>query len=85
MPWQGLALGVLAVVCPRAANDCAVLIRAVVDRYHEVLATRCPHTEAHFPELVGTVTAYLRSRRADLRLPASTLILDAVRARYACD
>jgi hypothetical protein len=36
-----------------------VYIRAVLDAYHEFLASRCPHTQTSFGEIASGVMAYL--------------------------
>ena len=50
-------------------SDCAVYIRAVLDRYHEVLAAHCPHTEAPNPR-VGWSGPGLRSSAPDRAGPS---------------
>ena len=65
-------------------GDCAVFIRAIVDRYHELLATDCPRVQANFGELVRGVTAFLGHHQAELDREASDLVLDSVKQNYRC-
>ena len=68
----------------RPNGDCAVYIRAVIDRYHEGIASRCPHTETSFGEIARGAVAYLEAHRTEWGRPAPDLILASIKERYGC-
>jgi len=85
-PWDG---NKLYAACQNQApvrrqEECAVYIRAVIDRYHEFIASRCPHTQTSFGEIATGVLAYLESHRTEWGRPAPDLILASVKQQYGC-
>ena len=85
-PWDG---NKLYTVCKkpersRPHSDCAVYTRAVLDRYHEFIASRCPGRQARIPDIVSGVLAYLEAHRTDRYRPAPDLILASVKQRFGC-
>jgi hypothetical protein len=63
---------------------CVVYIRAVFDRYHEFIASGCPHTQTSFGEITSGVLAYLDAHRTEWGRPAPDLILASIKERYGC-
>ena len=76
----------LAQACAtRHTGDCAVFVRAVLDRYHELIASHCPRQAVPFGDLIAAVTARLAKEPAGEDRPASGLILETIKARYRCN
>lgn len=65
-------------------SDCAVYVRSVVQRYHELMATHCPRAEARFADILRGVTAYLAQHPAELDRDGSALVLDSFKRGYGC-
>jgi len=65
-------------------GNCEVYIRAVIDRYHEFLASRCPQAQTSFGEIASGVLAYLEAHRTERGRPAPDLILASVKQQYGC-
>jgi hypothetical protein len=86
-PWDG---NKLYTACERPErsgphSECAVYTRAVLDRYHEFIASRCPRRQAGIGEIVSGVLAYLEAHRTERDRPAPDLILASVKQRYGCE
>jgi hypothetical protein len=75
----------LAQACAkRQTGDCAVFVRGVLDRYHELIASHCPRQAVPFGDLVAAVTARLAKEPPGEDRAASGLILETIKGRYRC-
>jgi hypothetical protein len=61
-----------------------VYILAVIDRYHEFIASRCPHAQTSFGEVASGVLAYLEAHPREWGRPAPDLILASVKQQRGC-
>jgi Rap1a immunity proteins len=66
------------------ASDCAVFIRGVVDRYHELIATHCAPRHVPFSENVARVIADLEVNPSARSLSAHQLILESIGMIAGC-
>jgi hypothetical protein len=67
-----------------AASDCAVFIRGVIDRYHELIATRCAPRHVPFSDIVERVIADLEANPSTRSLPAHQIILESIGTMAGC-
>jgi hypothetical protein len=85
-PWDGNKLHSACqnLTSSEPHRDCAVYIRGVIDRYHEFIASRCPHAQTSFGEIASGVLAYLEAHQTERGRPAPDLILASVKQQYCC-
>jgi len=84
--WDGHKLRAVCAQVPerQSGGDCAVYVRGVIDRYHEVLAAQCPHQTVSFGEIVREVVTYLEDHPSERGQAASDLILKSLKQRFGC-
>jgi hypothetical protein len=83
-PWTGDRLYAACQEQRSASSDCAVFIRSVIDRYHELIANHCVPRWVSFGEIVGRVMADLEANPMSRNEPAPQLILASIGKAYGC-
>ena len=66
------------------SSDCAVFIRATVDRYHDFIAAHCAQQSVPFSNIVESVIADLEASPSTRSLPADQLILKSIGKMAGC-
>lgn len=83
-PWDGNRL---YAACGRErgpSSDCAVVIRGIVDRYHERIARHCAPRNVLFGDIVEHVVSDLDASPATRGEPAADLVLRSIGRAYGC-
>jgi hypothetical protein len=82
--WDGTRLHATCQQARGPSSDCAVFIRGVVDRFHELIATRCAPRHVTFSKIVERVIADLEANPSTRNLPAHQLILESIGRMAGC-
>jgi Rap1a immunity proteins len=82
--WTGDRLYAACHERQNASSDCAVFIRSVIDRYHEMIASHCAPQRVSFGEIVAMVMADLEANPETRSQPAPQLILGSIGKTYGC-
>lgn len=84
VPWDGNRLLAACKQRRDPASDCAVFMRSVVDRYHELIATQCASRHVPFSIIVEEVIADLEANSSTRSSPAHQLILESIGKMAGC-
>src|SRR5215213_6382489 len=84
VPWDGNRLHAACQQAHGPTSDCAVFIRATVDRYHDFIATHCARQSVPFSKIVESVIADLEASPSTRSLPADQLILKSIGKMAGC-
>jgi hypothetical protein len=82
--WDGNRLHAACQQAHGSSSDCAVFIRATVDRYHDFIATHCARQSLPFSKIVESVIADLEASPSTRILPADQLILKSIGNMAGC-
>jgi hypothetical protein len=82
--WDGNRLHATCQQAHGPSSDCAVFIRATVDRYHDFIATHCTRQSVPFSKIVESVIADLEASPSTRSLPADQLILKSIGKMAGC-
>jgi hypothetical protein len=82
--WDGNRLHATCQQAHGPSSDCAVFIRATVDRYHDFIATHCARQSVPFSKIVESVIADLEASPSTRSLPADQLILKSIGKMAGC-
>jgi hypothetical protein len=82
--WDGNRLRATCQQAHGPSSNCAVFIRATVDRYHDFIATHCARQSVPFSRMVESVIADLEASPSTRSLPADQLILKSIGKMAGC-
>jgi hypothetical protein len=82
--WDGNRLHATCQQAHGPSSDCAVFIRGIVDRYHELIATHCARQSVPFSRIVESVIADLEVSPSTRSLPAHQIILESIGTMAGC-
>jgi hypothetical protein len=82
--WDGNRLHATCQQAHGPSSDCAVFIRATVDRYHDFIATHCARQSVPFSKIVESVIADLEASPSTRSLHADQLILKSIGKMAGC-
>ena len=84
VPWDGNRLHATCQQAHGPSSDCAVFIRATVDRYHDFIATHCARQSVPFSKIIESVIADVEASPSTRSLPADQLILKSIGKMAGC-
>ena len=82
--WDGKRLHATCQQAHGPSSDCAVFIRATVDRYHDFIATHCARQSVPFSKIVESVVADVEASPSTRTMPADQLILKSIGKMAGC-
>jgi hypothetical protein len=82
--WTGNRLYAACQERQTASSDCTVVIRGVVDRYHDFIASHSAPQPVSFDDIVERVMTDLEANSSVRDRPATQLILDSIDKAYGC-
>jgi hypothetical protein len=82
--WDGNRLHATCQQAHGPSSECAVYIRATVDRYHDFIATHCARQSVPFSKIVESVIADLEASPSTRILHADELILKSIGKMAGC-
>ena len=59
-------------------------MRSVLDRFHELIAERCPPQRVSFPDLLDAVVRHLEAHEPERERSATSLIIASIAEQYGC-